>query len=214
MFDVASNVQLAGRPLKVHYPKLKVVCGVENTVSLFFNDVSKIPIVNQIISSHKMIYNIFGYDMYHKPHSIFKSKSQEFHNRNIGIFSGNKIRMYGYFMIMHRDLRMRKVLQATILFAEFISIHTNNKFTKAVRYIHENKSWERWYVLLKILFPCVRVLRLADINLAGMNKVYHYLRMTKQCIVKIISDIDYQRLFPDISSPSNIWNELDDRSYE
>ena len=38
--------------------------------------------------------------------------------------------------------------------------------------------------------------------------------MTKQCIEKKISDIDYQRLFPDISSPANIWNELDDKSDE
>ena len=89
MFDGASNVQLGGKLLKVHYPKLTVMCGVEHIVLLFFNHVSKIPIVNQMISCHKMIYNIFGYGIYHKPRSVFKSKSQEFHNRNIGIFSGN-----------------------------------------------------------------------------------------------------------------------------
>ena len=90
------------------------MCGVEHTVLLFFNDVSKIPILNQMISAHKMIYNIFGSGIYHKPRSILKSKSQEFHNRKIGIFSGNETRMAGYFMGMHRDLRMQKVLQATI----------------------------------------------------------------------------------------------------
>ena len=79
MFDGASNVQLSGRILKVNYPKLTVMRGVEHTVSLFFNDVSKIPIVNKIISSHKMIYNIFGSVIYHKPHPIFKPKYQEFH---------------------------------------------------------------------------------------------------------------------------------------
>ena len=60
MFDGASNVQLGVKLLKVHYPKLTVMRGVEHTVSLFFNDVSKIPIINQMISTHKMIYNIFG----------------------------------------------------------------------------------------------------------------------------------------------------------
>ena len=92
MFDGASNVQLAGRILKVHYPKFTVMRGFEHTVS-FLNDVSKLPILNQIISAHKMIYNIFGYGIYHKPNSIFKHKSQEFHNRNIGLFSGNETRM-------------------------------------------------------------------------------------------------------------------------
>ena len=32
MFDGPSNVQLAGRLLKMHYPKLKVTSGVEHTV--------------------------------------------------------------------------------------------------------------------------------------------------------------------------------------
>ena len=86
-------MQLAGRLLKVHYPKLTVMRGDEHKVSLFFNDFSKIPIVNQMNSAHKMIYNIFGSGIYHKPNSIFKSKSKEFHNRNTGLFSGNETRM-------------------------------------------------------------------------------------------------------------------------
>ena len=84
MFYGASNVQLAGELLKIRYPKITVMRGVEHTVSLFFNDFSKIPVVNQIISAHKAMYNLFGSGIYHKPHSIFKSKSYEFHNRNIG----------------------------------------------------------------------------------------------------------------------------------
>ena len=125
-------MQLAGRLQKVHYPKLTVMGGVEHTVSLFFNDFSKITILNQMISSHKMIYNTFGSGIYHKPHSIFITKYQEFHNRNIGLFSGKETRMTGYFIGIHRDLRMRKVLKATIPSDEFISIPTNTKFVKAM----------------------------------------------------------------------------------
>ena len=55
MFDRDTNVQLAGRLLKVHYPKLTVMHGVEHTVLLFFIDVSEIPTVNQMISSHNVI---------------------------------------------------------------------------------------------------------------------------------------------------------------
>ena len=76
MFDGSSDVQLGGKRLKVHYPKLTVLCGVEHTVLLFFNHVSKITIVNQIIYAHKMINNVFGSGIYHKPHSVFKSKPQ------------------------------------------------------------------------------------------------------------------------------------------
>ena len=172
MFDGDSNVQLEEMFLKVYYPKLTVMRSVEHTMSLFFNDVSKIPIVNQMISDHRMVYNIFGSGIYQKPHSIFKSRYQEFHNRNIGLFSVNETRMDEYFMGIHRDSRMRKVLQATISSSEFIIIPTNTKFTKSVKYIHDNNSWERFYVLLKIIFPCLGVLLLADSNLAVMEKFY------------------------------------------
>ena len=46
--------------------------GVGKTVSLFFNDISKIPVLNQIITAHKAIYNLFGSGIYHHPHSIFR----------------------------------------------------------------------------------------------------------------------------------------------
>ena len=66
----------------------------------------------------------------------------------------------------------------------------------------------------KIIFPCLRVLRLADSYLVEMENFYYYSRMTNQCIEKTKPDLDYQRLFPDISSPSNIWNMSYDESNE
>ena len=74
MFDGASNAQLAVKLLKTHYPKVSVMRWVEHTVSLFFNDISKITVLNQIITAHKAIYNKFCSGIYHKMHSIFKSK--------------------------------------------------------------------------------------------------------------------------------------------
>ena len=97
-------------------------------VSLFFNDVSKILVVNQMITDHKEIYNLFGSGTYHKPHSIFKSKSYEFYNRNIGLFSGNGTIMAGYFIGMHRDLRIRKEILATVSSDEFNTMALNSNF--------------------------------------------------------------------------------------
>ena len=74
IFDEALNVRIDGELLKIHYSKVSVICGVEHTVSLFFNDISKIPVVNQMITAHKAIYNLFGSGIYNKKHSILKSK--------------------------------------------------------------------------------------------------------------------------------------------
>ena len=53
MFNFLENV------LKINYPKITVMRGFEHTVSLFFNDASKIPVVNQMITAHKAIYKLF-----------------------------------------------------------------------------------------------------------------------------------------------------------
>ena len=128
--------------------------------------------------------------IYHKPHSIFKSKSYEFHNRNIGLFSGNDTRMAGYFVGMHRDLRMRKALLATVYSAEFSTMTLNSKISKVVSYIQDRKDWDRIYVLLEIIFPCLCTLRLADRNKARMDKVLYYSRMIKISIIKSSTDLD------------------------
>ena len=122
VFDGASNIQLSGELLITHYPKVSVMRGVEHTVSLFFNDVSKIPVLNQMITDHKAIYNIFYSGIYHKPHSIIKPASYEFHNRNIGLFSGNNTIFADYFVGIHRDLRIIKALLAAVSSAEFITM--------------------------------------------------------------------------------------------
>ena len=44
MFDGASNVQLGGKLLKVNYPKLTVMRGVEHTVSLFLMIFQRYPL--------------------------------------------------------------------------------------------------------------------------------------------------------------------------
>ena len=61
MFYGASNVQLVGKLFKIHYPKISVMHGVEQTVSLFFKNVSKIPVVNQMITAHKAIYKLIWF---------------------------------------------------------------------------------------------------------------------------------------------------------
>ena len=72
MFGGALNVQLADEILKIHHSNISVMRGVEHAVSLSFNDVSKISVLNQMIIAHKAIYNLFGFGVYHKPYYILK----------------------------------------------------------------------------------------------------------------------------------------------
>ena len=63
-------MQLRGNILKIKYPKVTVLRGVKHNVSLLFNDVLKIPIVNQIIRYHKEIYNLVQYIIYNNSQYI------------------------------------------------------------------------------------------------------------------------------------------------
>ena len=132
MFDGTSNVHLGGENLKTNDPKISVMCRVEHTVSLLFNNVSKIPVVNQIITAYKAIYKLFGSGIYNKPHSIFKPKWYEFHNRNIDLFSGNDMSMAGYFIELHIYMNMRKEILSTVSSDKFNTMSLNSKTSKVV----------------------------------------------------------------------------------
>ena len=114
MFDGASNIQLGGELLKINYPKLTVMHRVENTVSLFFNNFSKIPILNQIITSHKAMYDLFGSVIYQKPHYILKPEYYESQNRKIGLLNGNDTRMDVYLFGTNTDLDIKKSPLSTV----------------------------------------------------------------------------------------------------
>ena len=178
--DGASNVKLVGILLKSHYTKLRSMRGIEHIVLLFSNDFLKVSIVHQIISSLKMIYKVFGYGIYHKRYSIVKPKYQEFHNKNIGLFSGNDTRISGYFMKMHRDLQMCKVLQSTMLSAEFISIPTNTKFEKQLDIFMIISNVEGSIYLLTLLFFVLEFFPWKIVTMQEWEKSI----MTKECIEK------------------------------
>ena len=123
--------------------------------------------------------------------------------------------MAGYFIGIHRDLRMRKELIATVSSYEFNTMALNSKLSKVVSYIQDKEAWERIYFLLKIIFPCLCTLCLADRKKAGMEKVFCYPRMTKISIIKSSTDIDNKELFPvSGSSYQKVWISSDSDTEE
>ena len=137
-----------------------------------------------MITSYKAIYNLFGSGIYHKPHYIFKSKVYEFHNGSISLFSGNDTRMAGYINGIHRYMRMRKSLIATVSSAELNTMSLNSKLSKVVSYIQDDKYQEGIYVIFKLLFPRILVLHIEDSQKSGMEKVFYNYRMTRISITK------------------------------
>ena len=91
----------------------------------------------------------------------------------IGLFSENDAKMAGYFMGMHRDLRMIKLIIVIITSAELICMTINYKPPQMVAYISDDKFCKRCYILLRIMFPCPSVICLDEGILSGIGKVYY-----------------------------------------
>ena len=60
---------------------------------------------------------------------------------NIVLFNGNDTKMAGYSIGMHKYLRMRKALLATVSSGEFNTMALNLKLSKVVSYIQYRKAW-------------------------------------------------------------------------
>ena len=70
-------------------------------------------------------------------------------------------------------------------------------------------------MLLKILFPCLWVIHLADSNNTLMYKLFYYSRITKISIIKSSSDLDTKELFPvSGSSYFKVWISSDSDNEE
>ena len=98
--------------------------------------------------------------------------------------------MDDYFIGIHRYISMIKALLATVSSTEFNIMSLNSKLSKVVSYIQDIKSWEKIYVILRLIFPFLRVLRIAYSNKEGMETFLYYSVITNICIIKSSSDLD------------------------
>jgi hypothetical protein len=175
-FDGASNVQKAGKIIQVHYPRAMVLHGVAHVVSLFFKDLSNIQVVKHQILLHSFIYRVFGYVAMHSLYALFQRHARAFNNgRPIGILRASYTRMTGYFMTMHRDLRLKQALQSTMAGSDFISLKIS-KSKDPTATIRDELEYQRVFHLIRATFPALMILRLADSNKPGMDHMYYLTR--------------------------------------
>jgi hypothetical protein len=189
-FDGASNVQKAGRILEAYNPLITSLHGAEHVVSLFFQDISKFPQINAILKIHSLCYNLFSSGSHHAPYALAQKYSR-LHNggRNIGLIRAADTRMGGHFIALLRFLRLKNTLVSTVTSAEFINL----KIAKAkglARILQREKLWDQVFLLVRGVYPALKVLRLADRKSAAMDKLLYYVRKTDKAIEKSVPEMD------------------------
>jgi hypothetical protein len=185
IFDGASNVQKAGQVIQAKYPQVSVLHGIEHCISLFFSDVTKLPVVNAIIENYRCVYRVFGSGSMHSPYAMFRKQAQTFNGgKKIGLLRAADTRMAGYFYALHRMLRLKAPLEATIASAEFAGLKLTNNLlvARVVAFLNDKDMWDGLYCLLRSLFPALRVLRLADRSEPGFDCLFYFLRRSSSAM--------------------------------
>ena len=129
------------------------------------------------------MYRVFGSGLSHKPYAQFSAQSRKFNKgRNINLLKGAVTRMASYFYSMHRSLRLRPALLATIHAKAWDSVELTVPIRKAVIDIENEQYWKALYFLLRCVWPALRALRLGDANRSGMHMIYYLSHLTSKHI--------------------------------
>ena len=83
---------------------------------------------------------------------------------------------------MHRSLRLRPALLATIHAKAWDSVELTVPIRKAVIDIENEQYWKALYFLLRCVWPALRALRLGDANRSGMHMIYYLSHLTSKHI--------------------------------
>jgi hypothetical protein len=221
-FDGGSNFQLAGRIIMERFPRITVVHGLEHVLSLVFVDISKIPVIHvsyfvlqsswplniltiffrkfiqQLNLQVKRLYRTFGSGSNHKPYAFFMQHSKTYNKgRRVGLLRSAETRFASFFYAMHRALCCREALESTVHSAQWKDLKRLKAFiTRAANDVKDKTFWKRLFVLLRALFPLLKLLRCADSNKPNMDKVCYHVHQIRMHLIRSKDDLMDEELFP------------------
>ena len=156
------------------------------------------------------MYNVFGSGANHGIYAQFMAQSALSNSgRAVGLLRGAGTRMALWFYAMMRLLRVRKALTATIHQQKFVDLSVKENVHAAVRDITDAMFWKRIYIVLRAVFPALRLLRYCDKSTPAMDKIYHLSHRTTVALEKSEQDLNDESLFGDMTSDSNLDREMD-----
>jgi hypothetical protein len=115
--------------------------------------------------------------------------------------------MAGYFMVMHRDLRLKQALQASAAGSDFISLKLSKSKDPTATIRHE-LEYQRVFHLLRATFPALMILRLADSNKPGMDQIYYLTRKATEAIEHDIVYLNNKTWFPNTMPDVSEFEEM------
>jgi hypothetical protein len=155
------------------------------------------------------MYNVFGSGASHGIHAQFIAQSVAANNgRSVNLLRGAGTRFATWFYSMHRLLRLKPSLLATIHQPQFTQLPLNDRCRLAVKDIENPIFWKALYVLLRCVFPHLRFLRYCDSNTPVMDKLYFLCHRATESLEKSFKDEDQKSLFFEFGDDEGVDFEL------
>ena len=152
LFDGASNVQKAGEILAAKFPQITVIHGAEHVISLFYDDVFKIPEFLLLKKFNRMLYKFFGSGSMHLPYALFQKQSKAHNNgKAVGFLRSSDVRMGGHVISMMRSLRLKDPLWSTVMTAEFLQ-GKHKIGRKHLSLLRSEEYWQVMRILVRAVF--------------------------------------------------------------
>ena len=98
---------------------------------------------------------------------------------------------------------------ATIHQQKFTDLQLNETVAMAVQDIENPDFWKCLYVLLRAVFPALRLLRYCDKSKPAMDKILYLSHRTTQALEQSESVLNDEALFGQITSDRNLGREID-----
>ena len=111
------------------------------------------------------------------------------HNKGIyvGFIKPSECRMGGELISLLRLLRLKDALRSTINSKEFLDL---NNFKEECCVLNNDNFWMYLFLMCRVLYAPMRVLRLADQQTASMDKLYFYVLQTDRMLMKWLPDCE------------------------
>ena len=152
---------------------------------------------------------MFGSGATHGIHAQFIAQSVGHNNgRSVNLLRGAGTRFATYFYSMHRLLRLKPALLATIHQPQFADLILNDRCRLAIQDIQNPKFWKAIYVLLRAVYPHLRFLRFCDSNTPVMDKLYFLCHRATEALKLSFNDEDQDSLFLEFDDDEGVDFEL------
>ena len=159
------------------------------------------------------LYNVFGCGSSHGIYAIFIAQTTKANGgRAIGLLRGAGTRFATWFYEMHRALRLEGALFATVHdphFAKLDIIKTNNHVMLAVHDVKSKSLWRAVYILLRCVFPALRLLRYSDSKIPAMGKLYYLLHRVTVALETSTEDLNDNDLFLALEDDGGVAFEIE-----